>query len=82
MALICGVKYQRANKQSYLLTTADLPIAALNQKGSEIQSELQSELQSEMQSEIQSELQSELQNIKLLVSSWPQTLLIEASGED
>ena len=76
------MKYQRANKQSYLLTTADLPIAALNQKGSEIQSELQSELQSEMQSEIQSELQSELQNIKLLVSSWPQTLLIEASGED
>ena len=76
------MKYQRANKQSYLLTTADLPIAALNQKGSEIQSELQSELQSEMQSEIQSELQSGLQNIKLLVSSWPQTLLIEASGED
>ena len=76
------MKYQRANKQSYLLTTADLPIAALNQKGSEMQSELQSELQSEMQSEIQSELQSEIQNIKLLVSSWPQTLLIEASGED
>ena len=67
------MKYQRANKQSYLLTTADLPIAALNQKGSEIQSllqsEIQSEMQSEMQSEIQSELQSELQNIKLLVSS-------------
>ena len=76
------MKYQRANKQSYLLTTADLPIAALNQKGSEIQSELQSELQSEMQSEIQSELQSDIQNIKLLVSSWPQTLMIEASGED